>query len=252
MSYLPKGRVRIGTSGIAIPGSKVSFPIEFQSRSRLNYYSSLFNTLEVNASFHKLPMATTFAKWANDVPGEFKFTIKLWREITHIKKLQTDLANIETFLNAAKSLGDRKGCLLIQFPGSITLDYYSEVEQILLKIAETDHLNEWQKAIEFRSTTWYVGEARELLDSINASMVLHDIPKSKNLDAVSPYPFVYLRFHGINGDYRGSYSNEFLKQQAEKINQFMHEGKDVYVYFNNTMGSAFDNARSLRSMIENM
>ncbi len=245
-----KGIFRIGTSGIVVPGSKETFPAEFQSKSRLNYYSSLFNTLEVNASFHKLPMASTFAKWALDVPADFQFTIKLWKEITHIKKLKIDLANIEVFLKAADSLSDNKGCLLVQFPGSITLDYYNEVEQILLKIQETDYKNVWRKAIEFRSVSWYAGETNELLDSIDASMVLHDIPKSKKLDANDKSEFIYFRFHGTKGDYRGSYSDEFLQQQADKINSCLNEGKDVYVYFNNTMGSAFENALSLKKMLE--
>ena len=245
-----KGTLRIGTSGIVVPGSKESFPAEYKLKSRLNYYSSLFNTLEVNASFHKLPMLSTFEKWSFDVPEDFQFTIKVWKEITHIKKLKTDIDNVAIFLKAAGGIGDKKGCLLVQFPGSVTLDFYNEVEEILLKIQELDSENAWQKAIEFRSTTWYVGETDELLGSIGASMILHDMPKSKNLEINEKIPFVYFRFHGPTGNYRGTYSNEFLEEQSGKIRNCMNDGKDVYAYFNNTMGSAFDNAMSLKAMVE--
>ena len=80
------GILRIGTSGIVVPGNKLSFPAAFQHKSRLNYYSSLFNTLEINSTFYKVPMQSTFEKWSLDVPEQFQFTIKLWREITHVKK----------------------------------------------------------------------------------------------------------------------------------------------------------------------
>jgi uncharacterized protein YecE (DUF72 family) len=250
MNSSTRGTFRIGTSGIVVPGTKESFPPEFQQSSRLNYYSSLFNTLEVNSTFHKLPMTSTFEKWGADVSENFQLTIKLWKEITHIKKLKVDLENIPLFLKAAERIGDKKGCLLIQFPGSITLEFYNEVEQILLKVEEVDRNNIWRKAVELRSDTWYVGEGFELLKSINASLVLHDMPKSRILQPLESDIFIYFRFHGPTGNYRGSYSDEFLLEQSEKIRACLDQGKDVYAYFNNTMGTAFDDAMSLKAMVE--
>lgn len=250
MSKQNNGILRIGTSGIAVPGNKETFPAEYKLRSRLSYYASLFNTLEVNATFHKLPMASTFAKWSADVPDDFQFTIKLWREITHVKKLNFLIENIDTFYKAAAHIAQKKGCLLIQFPGSITIDYFSQVEEILSRLHELDDENKWRKAIEFRSNTWYISETYELMSNFGASMVLHDMPKSKNLTVHNTSTFAYYRFHGVNGDYRGSYNDDFLQQQANTIKTYLGSGKDVYVYFNNTMGSAFANAKTLHSMIE--
>jgi uncharacterized protein YecE (DUF72 family) len=62
--------------------------------------------------------------------------------------------------------------------------------------------------------------------------------------------FVYLRFHGPKGDYRESYSDQFLKSKAEEIRGWLSEGKDVYTYFNNTIGSAFDNAVTLKLLLD--
>src|SRR5438309_11140664 len=120
MTNQERGILRIGTSGVVVPGSKETFPAEFRLKSRLNYYSSLFNTLEINSTFQKIPMISTFEKWSLDVPEDFRFTIKLWKEITHVKQLKIDFQNIENFLTAASHIGNKKGCLLIQFPGSIT------------------------------------------------------------------------------------------------------------------------------------
>ncbi|WP_018616575.1 DUF72 domain-containing protein [Segetibacter koreensis] len=245
------GILRIGTSGIVVPGTKHSFPAEFRLKSRLNYYSSLFNTVEINSTFQKIPMLSTFEKWSQDVPEEFQFTVKLCREITHVKQLNFDVENIDTFINAANCIGNKKGCLLVQFPGSITAEYSTQVEQILLRLQKLDQENKWRKAIEFRSVTWYSSQTYQLLDMYGASMVLHDMPKSKNFEINKEATFIYCRYHGPQGDYRGSYSNDFLKEQSAKILGWLNEGKDVYAYFNNTMGDAFANAMSLKAMVGN-
>lgn len=248
MNKKKKGILRTGTSGIVVPGTRQSFPVEFQQKSRLNYYGTLFTTLEINSSFYKVPMPSTFERWSLDVPENFQFTIKLWKEITHIKNLETDLDNINSFLKAADLIGNKKGCVLLQFPGKITLEYYNQVEQILKRLSENDPKNKWRKAIEFRSATWYVSETHELLNEYGASIVLHDIPKSKNFETNKAAKFVYLRFHRPKGDYRGSYTDAFLGELSEKIRAWLNVGKDVYAYFNNTMGSALENATTLIEM----
>ncbi|MCW3111159.1 MAG: hypothetical protein JWQ09_5665, partial [Segetibacter sp.] len=80
--------------------------------------------------------------------------------------------------------------------------------------------------------------------------VLHDMPKSTNLVLNEAAKFNYFRFHGPKGDYRGNYSNDFLREQSEKIRKSLNDGMDVYAYFNNTMGNAFENAVSLKAMVE--
>lgn len=252
MNNQGRGVLRIGTSGIVVPGSRPSFPADFQNKSRLSYYASLFNTVEVNSTFKKIPMLSTFEKWSLEVPEDFQFTLKLWKEITHIKQLNIDLKNIDTFFSAANYIGNKKGCILVQFPGSITAEYSRQVEQILLKLHQRDDENQWLKAIEFRSVTWYSSATYKLLDRYDASLVLHDMPKSKNLELQREAKFIYFRFHGPKGDYRGSYTIGFLEEQAEKIRSLLKEGKDVYAYFNNTMGNAFENVMSLKTMVEGL
>lgn len=245
-----KGIFRIGTSGIALPGGKNSFPVEFQNKSRLTYYSSLFNTIEVNSTFKKIPKHSTFEKWSLEVSEEFQFTIKLWKEVTHRKQLNIDLDKIDAFINSANYIGNKKGCLLIQFPGSITAEYAAKVDQVLERLQKADYNNQWRLAVEFRSNSWYSNETESLLQNYHASMVLHDMPKSKQMEPNEGAKFVYFRFHGPKGDYRGSYSSDFLEEQAQKIQTLLASDKDVYAYFNNTMGDEFENAMSLKAMVE--
>jgi len=243
------GKLRIGTSNGHIPGRKSSFPPPFQLRSRLYYYSSLFNTIEFNSCFYKTPLRSTYEKWAMDVPDDFQFTLKLTRDVTHAKELKGDLTCMDDFLHAAGGTGSKKGCLLIQFPGKISLKDFTQVENILEHLRGYDPCNEWRRAIEFRNDSWYVGETTELLNEYNATMVLHDFSKAKLSAFAGNANFVYLRFHGPTGNYRESYDNRFLDAKAEMISGFLQTGKDVYAYFNNTAGSAFENARYLQSML---
>jgi uncharacterized protein YecE (DUF72 family) len=241
------GSFFIGTSNIALPIAKKDFPPPFNDKSRLHYYSKIFNSIEINSSFYKLPKAKTLERWSEEVTGDFTFTLKLWKEITHAKELACETGNITRFFEAAASVRN-KGCLLLQFPGKITLDYFSRIREILTDIESEN--NGWRLAIEFRHPGWHSGEAYELANEFGAGIVLHDQRKSKNFELLQDAPFYYFRYHGPQGDYRGSYAENFLTQQGEIISDLLQHGKDVYSYFNNTMGSAHENALMLKHLEE--
>lgn len=244
-----KGIVRIGTSGIVVPGNKATFPAEYQTGSRLHYYSSLFNTLEINSSFYKIPLPSTFAKWTTEVGNNFNFTVKLWRGITHAKNLEYSLTDIDKFMQAANCLGNKAGCLLIQFPASITVKFINHVEAILKHVSKFNNEQQWQLAIEFRHASWYQEQTYKMLDQYNATQVIHDMPGSKTPTDYEPKHLAYFRFHGPTGKYTGSYSDEFIQQYAEQIKQWRAQGKDIYVYFNNTIGNALQNAQLLQQLV---
>jgi len=245
-----KRAFRIGISNITLPGNKNTFPPAFQSKSRLHYYSSIFNSVEINSSFYKTPLLSTYQKWALDVPEDFQFSLKFSKEITHVRNLAGDTAGLIKFMQSASGVGNKKGCLLIQFPGAISLDYFNRVEEILQEIhVNSEPFNHWRKAVEFRNPSWYTGETYELLNQYHAVTVLHDFKKGKLSEISGEEDFVYMRFHGPRGDYRDSYDDGFLQLKAAQIRIWLDEGKDVYAYFNNTIGSAFDNAVSLKKMI---
>lgn len=244
-----KGLIWIGTSNTTLPGNKTTFPPAFQSKSRLHYYATIFNTVEINSCFYKTPQLSTYERWTREVSPDFRFTLKLSKLITHSKDILVDLSCMENFLETADGTGEKKGCLLVQFPGKLTLDGFEKVERILHQLKEFDPLETWRKAVEFRNPSWYTGETIEMLDEFNATLVLHDHPKAKNFDPLGNAGFRYMRYHGPTGNYRDSYSPEFLRSQAALINEWRYEGKDVYVYFNNTIGNAFENAVYLKELL---
>lgn len=250
MKKATTGLFRAGTSGIVLPvPNKQAFPPEFADKSRLTYYSSLLNSLEVNSSFYKVPQPATVRKWADSVPDNFIFTFKLWQEITHIKGFAYKREDVLRFMEVIDQVGGKKGCLLVQFPPSLTVAQFKQVEELLDILQNIVPAHGWKVALEFRHPSWYIGEVYELADEYGSSIVLHDIPKSANKRVNKKADFVYLRFHGPEGDYRGGYPDDYLQQQAVQVVTWCKEGKDVYVYFNNTIGDALKNVMTLNMMV---
>lgn len=238
-----------GTSGLTMPvKNKQAFPPEYQDKTRLQYYASLFNSIEINSSFYKLPIGKTVAKWADSVPDDFRFTYKMLRDITHNKELAYNPDDIHRFMASINHVGDKKGSLLIQFPASITIDRMPQMQRLLYDISQADVAG-WDIAVELRSKTWYTEDVFRLLDEVQMGMVLHDMPASAAPLQDTEVDFVYLRFHGPGGGYRGSYEDDFLSEYASYIRDWQADGKRVYAYFNNTMGAAVFNLMTLNDML---
>ena len=242
------GIFRSGTSGLVLlESNKLHFPTEFQEKHRLIYYASKFNSIEINSSFYKIPLCRTYRNWAGMVPDDFQFTIKLWQGITHEEAY--DQNDLERFFGAIQCLGNKTGCLLLQFAAKTKMDF-SEFDRLLENIRKLDPHGEWRIAAEFRDAQWYASEIYEILDEYNASMVLHDMPKCIPPELNKNADFVYLRFHGEKGDYKGTYSMRYLQNKANEIHGWLLEGKDVYAYFNNTIGDAVANLQTLNALVK--
>ncbi|WP_432711598.1 DUF72 domain-containing protein [Pedobacter sp.] len=250
MAITESSKFYTGTSGLLLPvPNKEYYPEAFKDKSRLCYYGSLFNSIEVNSSFYKVPMASTVTKWAAETPEDFRFTFKLWRDITHSKGLVFLAKDISMFMERIEGAGAKKGCLLVQFPGSIKPVHVRELEQLLMQIVLADPYRAWKVAIEFRHQSWYQSDTYDLLKSLKMGLVLHDKLVVGGAMIEQATDFVYLRFHGPGGNYRGSYDDNFLYEYASYIKEWLEDGKQVYTYFNNTMGDAIKNLETLRAYV---
>jgi uncharacterized protein YecE (DUF72 family) len=244
-----KGNFYAGTSNVVLPvPNKQAYPEAFKDKSRLTYYSSLFNSVEINSTFYKLPLARTMERWTHETEDNFRFTFKLWQGITHTKGdpfLSEDLVRFIHIISYAQS---KKGALLIQFPPSVSCNPIL-LHRLLTEIKLADQDAQWPIAVEFRHRSWYTDQIYEMLEQHGAAMVWHDLPASAAPMQVSNVDFIYLRFHGPEGGYRGSYTDDFLSEYATYITDWLSEGKTVYTYFNNTMGAAVQNLITLNKLV---
>jgi len=243
---IEKGKFYGGTSGLKISMPKRDFPEEHKEKSRLTYYAHSENSIEINSSFYKLPQAKTIARWITEVPLDFRFTFKLWKDITHKKDLLFNAEELIRFMKVITTAEEKMGCLLVQFPPNLQANALPQLKE-LLKILQTFN---WPVAVEFRHRSWYQGAVYQLLASYQVAMVIQDKPQAPTPMEVTSNKFVYLRFHGPAGDYKGSYSDDFLYEYAIYINEWLQEGRTIYAYFNNTAGDALNNLNFLRRCLD--
>ena len=239
-----------GISGVDLPVRRSQYPPEFKEKSRLHYYASLFNSIEINSIFYKLPRHSTVVNWAATVPDNFRFTFKVSKTITHVKGLDFTAKDVDDFITTVENIGDKKGCLLAQFPPSLTIEKINQLQKLLETLGEATENRNWKIAMEFRNSSWYEREVYELLEEFNVSMVIHDIPKSATPLSMVKANFIYLRFHGPEPRYRGDYSDDVLKRYATDIKGWLNENKIVYAYFNNTAGAAVKNLQTLNGYVK--
>ncbi len=240
-----------GTSGLLLPvPNKLFYPEEFRDKSQLCFYGSMMNSIEVNSSFYKMPKANTVSKWANDVPAGFKFTFKLSKEITHNKALAFDPEMVKYFMEVIDPTAEKKGSLLVQFPPSVRIAQFKQLALLMKVLRENDPKKQWNIALEFRHVSLYKQEVYQLLDEYGMGLVIQDKPPAATPLMDTELGFIYLRFHGPDGSYRGTYKDEFLYEYAGYIRDWLADGKTVYSYFNNTMGSAVSNLFTLKDLVK--
>ncbi|HVW96261.1 MAG TPA: DUF72 domain-containing protein [Mucilaginibacter sp.] len=238
-----------GTSGLVLPIPQRDFEPQFKQLTRLAYYGRLLNSIEINSSFYKLPMQVTVAKWTASVPDNFKFTFKLWRQVTHQRNLNFTDADVDSFMKVIANASGREGCILIQLPPSTDVSCKAKLFDLVGLIKGYNSDGRWKIAVEFRHKSWYSDTVVDMLSKSDAGMVIHDMPASAAPHQLTAESFVYLRFHGPAGDYKGSYSDDFLNEYAEYINEWRDDGKQVFVYFNNTVGDAWNNLITLQRYV---
>jgi uncharacterized protein YecE (DUF72 family) len=219
------------------------YPRELPTDAWLEHYATTFDTVELNNSFYRLPEADAFAAWARRVPPDFCFAVKASRYLTHLKRLREPREPLDRLWSRAARLGPHLGPMLYQLPPrwDRNLDRLRDFVAALPR--------DRRQAIEFRDPSWYHADVYEVLVEGGVSLCLHDMPGS----ATKPEPvgsFIYVRFHGASGKYRGGYSDDELRTWAGRLREWADDGRSCFAYFNNDVGGhAPRDAVRLRELI---
>ena len=113
-------RIRLGCAGWSIASSQRA--LVGDGASQLARYATRFDAVEINSTFYRAHRASTYQRWADSVPAQFRFSAKLPRTITHDARLQGVAPLLQTFLGEVGHLGDKLGCLLVQLPPRLAFD----------------------------------------------------------------------------------------------------------------------------------
>jgi uncharacterized protein YecE (DUF72 family) len=208
------------------------YPIGTSPREYLPYYCKIFNSVEIDTTFHSIPHSSNVQSWLANVPENFIFCFKTPRIITHELGLLGSEGLMNEFLDAIGPIREKTGPILIQLPPSYTQENSSILEQFLENLPPL-----FRYAIEFRHPSWYIENTKQLLARHQAGWVSIDFPKLPR-HIYQTTDFLYIRWIGINGMYhRHSYervdkTNE-LRQWIENIKPIVESVPNIYGYFNN-------------------
>jgi uncharacterized protein YecE (DUF72 family) len=237
-------RIQIGTSGWQYQDwrGKV-YPQGLPQDEWFRHITGLFPTVELNASFYRLPQRSLFARWRDQSPEGFRMAVKVSRYLTHIRRLREPAEPVERLWQRATALGDRLGPLLFQLPP----DLPRNVDALTTLLACLPPRSE--PVFEFRHASWHEPSVFRILDRNGAGLVWADRPGAR-LTLPITGDRAYLRFHRGGRDSIG-YRGDKLRRWAARIAAI--DARDTWVYFNNDQGgAAVRDADRLTTLLEDM
>lgn len=239
--------VRIGLAGWSEAASRHGelLPAAEEGATGLQRYAAAFDFVEINSSFYRQVRPATYEKWAGEVPGDFHFSLKMHRLITHYTRLKnTDL--LGDFFTSVAGLGEKLAVVLLQLPPTLAFDaeggdrFWSALRKIYGGLA----------VCEPRHASWQEDGAGKQLVRHGIAPVLTGIPAADEdpLRGMKKNIPLYVRLHGTPRKYHSSYGTEELARLADFLAG--HAGRPRYVVFDNTAGPAgVRNALQLQNLL---
>lgn len=256
MSYLnstipnPQSTIYIGTSGYNYPHwwNGVFYPSDLPQRKWLEFYAQHLDTVELNVTFYRLPKKEIFEGWYKRTPKHFTFAIKGSRFITHIKRLKDCREPLSLLLDNASSLKEKMGAVLWQLPPRFPFEK-DRLEEFCVLLSTLPRAKSLRHVFEFRDESWLSQDCFRVLEEFQFGFCISHGSGLPCVEKVTT-DFAYLRLHGGEVLYGSNYSDQELKEWAEKIAGWTRRKKDVLIYFNNdAYGFAVKNALALKKLI---
>jgi uncharacterized protein YecE (DUF72 family) len=239
---------RVGCSGWSYKHWRdgAFYPRRLPSREWLRHYATQFDTVELNASFYRLPNKSTAERWSEEAPVGFRFAVKVSRYLTHVVRLADTAEHLALLLERLAPLiaADRAGPLLWQLPPTFRRDDARLAEALA---AMPTHL---RHAIEFRDQSWFADEVMSLLEQHRVALVIADRPEVRAFQTeLVTTDFAYIRFHYGSRGRRGNYSASELDECADRLDA-LRERVEIRAYFTNDWEAfAPANAHALRKRL---
>jgi uncharacterized protein YecE (DUF72 family) len=235
----------IGTSGWSYATWRgLFYPRGVKQGAWLEHYAQHLGSVELNASFYRLPSETMLDGWRARTPPGFLFAVKAWRAITHFRRLHDCADLLARFYERVDRLGAKRGPVLFQLPPRFPADPERLDAFLALLPAKA------RAVVECRDPSWHDEAVYAVLRRHNAAFCPFELGRQRG-PRIATADFVYVRLHGRKSGYRGRYSDTALADWAGWLRDNMAAGRDAYVYFDNTdeADHAVRNAMALDAML---
>jgi uncharacterized protein YecE (DUF72 family) len=237
-------RLYIGTSGWSYKHWVGPFyPPKLPANQHLPFYLEHFNTVELNASFYRLPFENLITRWRTLAPEGFLYAVKGSKFITHTKRLRNIAEPLKMFYDRMAGLKEHFGPVLFQLPPTLQRD-----DGLLAEfLAQLDRRR--RHTVEFRHESWNNPAVFDILCKFDVAYCILSSPRLSTVVEVTA-PFAYVRFHGATQYYRYNYSEQELQDWGKQLRPVMGRVNELFVYFNNDEKAyAAHNAKRLREIL---
>jgi uncharacterized protein YecE (DUF72 family) len=199
----------IGCSGWSYSAWKGPFyPSNLENSDWLRYYSNVFDYVEIDSSFYRIPNQFMIKNWFKKTPDNFRFTAKFPKVITHDKHLVDVEEEVQLFLRNIEPLHDKILALLIQLPPSMQITPGLEGLRQLLPLLD----ERFRYAVEVRHQSWFQDLAYNFFANNNLCMVWSQLAGIRTPPIVTT-DFLYVRFIGD----RSINESDFGKVQKDRV-----------------------------------
>jgi uncharacterized protein YecE (DUF72 family) len=238
--------LRIGCSGWLYRDWRgLVYPEDLVQRQWFDHYTSMFDTVELNTTFYRLPTPEAVQRWHDAAPDGFLYALKLGQFGSHRMKLRDAASWLPNHVDRASLLGDHLGPTLVQLPPK----WRRNAERLDEFFAAAPTTMRW--AVEIREPSWLHDDVFEVLRRHRAALCIHDLIEDHPFELTTDW--TYVRFHGpdsLRVKYWGLYGPDRLQPWAERLAALAARGVSAYCYFNNDyQGHAVTDARWLRARI---
>lgn len=222
----------IGTAGWAIPRQIAGyFPDEGTALER---YATRFPVAEINSSFHRPHRLSTWQRWHDSVPGDFRFSVKVPKQVTHQRKLVNCSGELDQFGEQVAALEEKLAVLLVQLPPKLAFDAALAADFFTALEARTPATI----VCEPRHISWFDEQADHLLAQLRVARVAADPSLCDSAATPGGWQGIsYWRLHGSPVMYRSSYEDR-VEHYAEQLRSEESLGSPVWCIFDNTASSA--------------
>jgi uncharacterized protein YecE (DUF72 family) len=190
--------IRLGTSAFSANGWQGSFyPRGTKATDYLNFYSTRFDTVEVDSTFYRCPTIEAVNNWALKTPHGFIFSLKILRTITHDNILLGCDEEFEQFVDTVHVLNEKLGPMLFQFPffGKDVFDNDAQfVARLKAFFMRLPKVGPYQFAVEIRNKFWLKPRLLDVLGENNVALVLQ-------ARSYMPGPEIFEKFDPITADF---------------------------------------------------
>jgi uncharacterized protein YecE (DUF72 family) len=231
-------KIHVGCSGWSYEDWLGPFyPKDAKPKDYLRLYSSVFDCVEIDSSFYRIPNSFMISQWKKNTPDEFLFSPKFPKKITHELKLQNVSSTLTFFYKTLAGLGGKLGPLVLQMPPSFK--YEKGMKDLTNFIQnEMQHNDQFRHAIEFRHTSWFREDVYKLLESNNVSLCwsINQYLK-EGTPAKLTSNFVYVRMVGERDittfDQKQKDRSKESKAMADQVKSVSGSIDDAFIFFNN-------------------